>query len=403
MGLLFRNDLHDEFGTWPLGYIPAGGADFGEVRAVAEAVGDGDDGAFHDAWVAAGDRQAAEAEAALAGGRIASARDLFLRAAVSYGASYHPLFGAPVDPRLADAFARQIAAFETGLGLGPEPVVRVDVPLDGATMPAYFAPAVGRTGRKGPLLILTNGYDGTVTDMYFASVVAATRRGYHCLFFDGPGQGDMLIRQGVPLRPDWETVIRPVVDHALSLPQVDPERIALSGWSLGGHLALRAATGERRLAAVIADPGLWSMVAGFGALAAKLGLKGDVAAAARDGDAALLGGLEAAIAASPQLRWTFRQRGFWVHGVSTLRDYLVSAAAFTLEGRVQDIGCPVLLTAAEEDAARSGSAGQVLDALSCPKTLITFTAAEGAGDHCEMMNRSALNRRTLDWLDATLC
>jgi hypothetical protein len=43
-----------------------------------------------------------------------------------------------------------------------------------------------------------------------------------------------------------------------------------------------------------------------------------------------------------------------------------------------------------------------MDGLRCPKTLISFTDAEGAGDHCEMMNRSLLNRRALDWLDATL-
>ena len=46
-----------------------------------------------------------------------------------------------------------------------------------------------------------------------------------------------------------------------------------------------------------------------------------------------------------------------------------------------------------------GSGAQAFfDKLECPKTLIKFTAAEGAGDHCEMMNRSILNRRALDWL-----
>jgi 3-deoxy-D-manno-octulosonic-acid transferase len=29
--------------------------------------------------------------------------------------------------------------------------------------------------------------------MYFASAFAATQRGYHCLFFDAPGQGAPLI------------------------------------------------------------------------------------------------------------------------------------------------------------------------------------------------------------------
>jgi hypothetical protein len=55
MGLIFKDDFHDEFGTWPIGYIPYGGADFGEILAVAQAVGGGDDAAFYDAWTAAGD------------------------------------------------------------------------------------------------------------------------------------------------------------------------------------------------------------------------------------------------------------------------------------------------------------------------------------------------------------
>jgi hypothetical protein len=69
MGLIFRDDFHDEFGSWPIAYIPYGGADFGEILAVAGTVGDGDDSAFYEAWTGAGDRLATEAEAALAAGR----------------------------------------------------------------------------------------------------------------------------------------------------------------------------------------------------------------------------------------------------------------------------------------------------------------------------------------------
>ena len=95
------------------------------------------------------------------------------------------------------------------------------------------------------------------------------------------------------------------------------------------------------------------------------------------------------------------QRGYWVHGVQDLRGYLASAALFTLDGRAGEIRCPTPLAAAGDDT-RSASAQRVMDGLSCPKTLIRFTRAEGAGDHCEMMNRSLLNRRTLDWFDAVL-
>jgi alpha-beta hydrolase superfamily lysophospholipase len=343
----------------------------------------------------------AEAEASLAAGRRAGARELFLRASAFYGASYHPLYGAPADPRLLAAYARQIAAFDRGLALGDPPVAPSPIPFQGATMPAYLVPAAGRESAVGPLLILTNGYDATVTDMYFASAVAASRRGYHCLVFDGPGQGGMLYEQGVHIRPDWETVVRAVVDFALTLPIVDPARIALSGWSLGGHLALRAASGEPRLAACIADPGLWGIAQGIPAMLVKLGATAAEVADLSRLDPGLLDRASRAIDASPQLRWSIVQRGFWVHGVDSLGDYFRSAMEFTLDGRAEQIACPTLVTKAENDA-RAGSADGVFAALRCSKEIIAFTAAEGAGDHCEMMNRSLVNRRALDWLDGVL-
>jgi hypothetical protein len=41
VGAIFKNDLHDEFGTGPLGYTAYDGAEVGEIIAAAEAVGDG--------------------------------------------------------------------------------------------------------------------------------------------------------------------------------------------------------------------------------------------------------------------------------------------------------------------------------------------------------------------------
>jgi hypothetical protein len=58
--MIFSNSFHDGFGTWPVAYIPYGGADFGEIVAVAEAIGQGDDGAYYSAWMQAGDRISAE-------------------------------------------------------------------------------------------------------------------------------------------------------------------------------------------------------------------------------------------------------------------------------------------------------------------------------------------------------
>jgi hypothetical protein len=396
---LFRKELHEDFGTWPIAYIPYGGADYGEIVAVAEAIGDGDDSAFHQAWLAAGDRLAAAADAALAKGHRHSARDHYLRASAFYGASFHPLYGAPVDPRIPAVYRKQVAALDKGLGLGAHPVAPVRIPFGDTPMPAYFIPAEGMADQVRPLIIFNNGYDATITDMYFASAVAASRRGYHSLLFDGPGQGGMLYEHGVPLRPDWEVVIKAVVDHAETLPQVDAKRIALSGWSLGGHLAPRAASGEPRIAALIADPGTWSIADGFRrVIQHSFGLPAEAVADLGTMAQPLMDKVDAVVRGDAALRWKLVQRGFWVHGVTDLRGYLASAELFTMKGRAEFIRCPSLITQAENDML-AADAGTFFEALTCPKTLMRFTAAEGAGGHCEMGNRSLLNHRVLDWLD----
>ena len=79
----------------------------------------------------------------------------------------------------------------------------------------------------------------------------------------------------------------------------------------------------------------------------------------------------------------------------------LEAMQLTLEGRVASIRCPTLLTMAEDDPLSHG-AEALLAELACDKTLLRFTAAEGAGRHCEMSNRSLANLRMLDWLEAKL-
>ena len=43
-----------------------------------------------------------------------------------------------------------------------------------------------------------------------------------------------------------------------------------------------------------------------------------------------------------------------------------------------------------------------MEALTCEKEFVTFTAAEGAGDHCEEGARALYHARSFGWLDALL-
>jgi hypothetical protein len=92
-------------------------------------------------------------------------------------------------------------------------------------------------------VILTGGYDSTVEELHLTNGAAALAHGHNVLAVDGPGQGGLLIQQQLTLRPDWEDVISPVVDYALTRADVDPRRIALIGPSLG---APRSTCRERR-------------------------------------------------------------------------------------------------------------------------------------------------------------
>jgi hypothetical protein len=112
---------------------------------------------------------------------------------------------------------------------------------------------------RRPTIILNNGQDAQNIALYTMGGADAVARGYNALIFEGPGQGSMLFERQVPLRPDWENVITPVVDYLRSRRDVDPTRIVLNGSSLGGGLVLRAAAFEHRLAAVVADPAIYSL------------------------------------------------------------------------------------------------------------------------------------------------
>jgi pimeloyl-ACP methyl ester carboxylesterase len=398
VALFFDDPLFEDLTvSLGLGLASHGGPELGEVQATCARIVDGDNESWYSAWRATADRLVQAGDASAKGGHRVSARESYLRACVCYAAAYHPLFGAPVDPRLLEAFRCPRETFDKAAAVLESPGEPLEIAFEGARLPAYLIRAPGSGGRR-PLLIATNGYDATLYEMFLGQARPALRRGYDCLIFDGPGQGAVLFEQGVAIRADWEVVVGAVIDAVVDREQVDPNRIALTGWSLGGHLALRAASGEPRIAACVADPGLLSIGAGAVARLRGAGVPQDVIELYPDIPEATLAPVAAAIHADRALRWAIEQRGFWVHGVNTLTEYLRATVPFDLDGRLTNIRCPTALTVAEDDPL-ARNAKQIYDALPGIKTLLPFRAAEGAGDHCEMRNRSLLDQRVFDWLD----
>jgi alpha-beta hydrolase superfamily lysophospholipase len=374
-----------------------GGADIGECIAIARRVKKADLDSWHAEWSAAAEKAYALGEEAETAGQGETARVAFLKACTYFRTSGLVYLASPVDPRLPESIARQRDAFRRAIPHLSAIVEPVEIPFEGITLPGYHY-RVADDGRQRATVILVDGYDGTVEELYFGNAQAALDRGYDVLAFDGPGQGSVLIEQGVPLRPDWENVLPAVVDWVVGQPTTDPTRIAVIGWSLGGFLAPRGASGERRLAACVADANFYDM---FDMALSRMPamVRGEIP----DGNRVAVATVQTMLDATmrrPTEGWTFR-RGLYVHGVDTAMDYIRDMRGYTLKGYAEQIACPTLICRGESDEV-SQSASLTFDALTAPKEFIEFRDADGAGGHCELGARQVYLARAYGWLDGIL-
>ncbi len=395
--LVLKDELLDAQVLRTIGSAPYGGADIGEALAAARKVHGTDLDSWYEVWTALADRVSALAAEAAAAGMSETARLAYWRASSYYRTAGVMLMAAPLDQRLVESSHRQTATFRQGAELMDQPPEIVEIPYEDTTLPGYFF-AVDDDPRPRPTVILTGGYDSTKEEGYFYNAAAALARGYNALVFDGPGQGAVLVAQSLPIRADWEAVVTPVVDYLIARPDVDGTRLALIGPSLGAYLAPRAASVEHRLAACIADCGTFDMYAGF--LSRLPGpLRSGFEAGHHTSVVAVREMLDH-LAKQPTAGWSLR-RGMLVHGVDTPLDYVEAMKPFSLADHAGDIQCPTFVCNGENDDI-SATAPELVAALTCPKEFVTFTAAEGAGDHCESGARTLFHARAFDWLDALL-
>ena len=111
---------------------------------------------------------------------------------------------------------------------------------------------------------------------------------------------------------------------------------------------------------------------------------------------AILGRLEK----RPTAGWSLR-RGQLVHGAADPVTYIDMLRDYTLKGTGPADHLPDAGLQRRGRPARR-PAPQLYDALTTRKELITFTVAEGAGDHCEAGARTLFHARALGWLDSIL-
>ena len=378
------------------GFVYYGGADIGDMMAAAAKIKEGDFESWFAGWHERGQRLLSRADADFQAGHLVSAREAYLRASTYFRMAEFYLHGSATDPRiLSESRSSQQAYAKAAELTGPtwEPV---QIPYEGTTLPGYFYKP-DDSGTPRPTLIFHGGYDSSVEELFYYGGAPATRRGYNCLTFDGPGQGAPMREQNLPFRYDWEKVVTPAVDYALSRPDVDGGNLALMGMSLGGYFAARAVAFEHRFRAAIFFDGVYDLFESFSQTLPK-----EATSALNAGDAKKFETiLNKAMESSTALRWTITQ-GLWSFKASNLMDFIAEAKKMTMKGIAEQIQCPCLVMEAEADIFFKGQPQQIYDELKVPKKLVHFTSEDGAENHCQSGALAFKDEVVFNWLDETL-
>jgi hypothetical protein len=368
----------------------------GKLLAIAAKIKAGD---FESAWLAyhgAGVEARTLAQAAAAKRHNVSAREAYLWAAGCFSASLRFLDGTSDPERMLPCWQEYAACWSSGAALFDPPIERLGIPYEGASLTAWFL-RVDSSRRPRPLVLLNTGADGLENSMYVLGGAGALARGYNCLIFNGPGQGDSLWVRKLYFRPDWEKVITPVVDAMVRHREVDPKRIALVGVSQGGYWVPRALAFEHRIAAGVADPGVWDVSEAW------LGhLPAFVRQALDSGDKDQFDRmLQMGAAANVRSRMTLRFRVRPL-GIASWYDAFRAVQAYNLRDVAGAIRCPMLITDPEGEQFFPGQPQKLYDELRCPKTIIHFTREQGAAEHCEVAAPGYRDFQIYNWLDETL-
>jgi hypothetical protein len=371
--------------------------DPGKLLAIVSRIKPGDYESAFAAYHEAGVEARALAEQALARRHTVSAREAYLWAAGHFNAALRVGDGTDHPERMLPCWKAYHACWTAAAALLDPPAERLEIPYEGAALSAWFLRA-DASGRRRPLVILNNGGDGVESRMLVLGGFGALSRGYNCLIFNGPGQSDSLWVRKLYFRPDWEKVITPVVDAMLPHPEVDPRRIALIGVSMGGFWVPRALAFEHRVAAGVADPGVWDVSEPwYRNLPPVLRdmLDDESRKAEFDGIVA------SAAPKDPRSRENARLR-MRPLGTDSYFDILRAVRAYTLAGVADRITCPMLVTDPENEQYFPGHSKKLYDALTCPKKLVTFTRGQGAAEHCEAGAPGYRDYCIYNWLDEAL-
>jgi len=384
------NWFMDTHFLYTLGGVYNGLGDISEIMDTATRIRHTSEISWCDEWFKTATRVEKLADDALAMDHKISAGEAYLRSAHYFLSAEIFLHTNVDDPRILTTYRRAGNNFVKALRLLGVNVSVVQIPYEGMTLRGYFF----RTAQSGarPILISHQGFDAAIESTW-GLAEAAIKRGWHCLLFEGPGQGLTIREHGLVFRPDWENVVAPAVDFVLRQPGVDPDNIALMGISMGGGFAARAASYEHRLSAVVLDPGYVSISDMF------TDMFPDKLLVMQEDDPADFDKKILELAKYDfGIRWGIHH-GMWVFGAKTPSQLFSILTRYEYEADLPRITSRTLVVDAEDEEFGRGQPRRVFDLVQAPKEYMLFTRADAASLHCQTGSPAVGYAKIFDWLD----
>ena len=332
--------------------------------------------AFRETWARMADKLCSLGEEDEARGRLLSAGEKYKRAS-SYLITCERLqaHGAPGRMEL---YRRELDLFARGVALAKENCERVEIPYEGGHLSALYVRAEGVKGRA-PVLVQLNGLDSTKEMKYLVGLPAwLAKRGVSSLIVDQPGTGEALRLHGMTARFDAEHWASKVVDWLEARDDVDPRRIGCEGVSLGGYYCPRAVAFEPRFACGVA----WGANHDWRDVQKKR--------LEKEGDFPV-----------PHY-WS---HVCWVWGAKDVEEFMKIAENVHLDGVVERIKVPFLVTHGEKDSQipLKWALRTYEQLVNSPKReLKIFTDREGGVQHASFDNSMNAGHYIADWVAETL-
>jgi dienelactone hydrolase len=286
-----------------------------------------------------GDKREAMARAAAAEGHLITARQNYFTAAAYYTMAQGPIHedGNAVNLALS---AKKNACYDKFIQYAGHRIEKVEVPFEATSLPGYLHFPPGTSGRV-PCVVFLGGMDNFKEMLVTSPSDKFLERGIAVLTFDGPGQNEARISRNIVCTEDnFISAGKSAMDLLLARSDIDPDRIGITGISMGSFW----------LTQIVAHDHRYKAAAGF-------------YICHEPGQATLLN------VAIP----VFKDRYMWMAGYHDEDAFDEFAKKLTLEGLGAKITCPYLSVAGEDDdLSPIEHTYKLHDEIKSPNTLVVY-------------------------------